>query len=101
MKETYIYPEVPELHQYGVLLHQGFVNVVITRSMFDGKMAGILSGTGGAHCQLCTANFNDLHDLDLVQNGFPINRSITAAKEIFSEVHGEEFYLILPLNDLV
>ena len=63
--------------------------------MFDGKMAGMLSGAGGAHCQLCTANFNELHDLELVHSGFPIIRSITVAKEIFSEVDREDF-LSLP-----
>ena len=54
--------------------------------MFDGKMGGLLSGAGGAHCQLCTATFKQLHDLELIREGFPINRSISAAKEIFDSV---------------
>ena len=32
--------------------------------MFDGKMSGILTGAGGAKCQLCTATFDQLHDLE-------------------------------------
>ena len=53
------------------------------RSMFDGKMSGILSGAAGAKCQLCTVTFDQLHDLEFIRSGFPINRSISAAKEIF------------------
>ena len=40
------------------------VNVDIVRSMFDGKMSAILSGAGGASCQLCTATHNELKDRD-------------------------------------
>ena len=51
--------------------------------MLDGKMSGILSGAGGASCQLCTANKQELKDLELVRAGFPINRHIADAKELF------------------
>ena len=37
----------------------------------------------------------ELHDIELIRNGFPINRSISAATEIFLEVDKEEF-LALP-----
>ena len=37
----------------------------------------------GAHCQLCTATFQQLHDVELILDSYPINRSITAAKELF------------------
>ena len=39
------------------------VHVDIVRSMFDGKMSAILSGAGGASCQLCT--HNELKDREL------------------------------------
>ena len=58
-------------------------------------MAGMLSGAGGAHCYLCKASFKELHDIELIRNGFPINRSISAAKKNFLEVYKEEF-LALP-----
>ena len=57
--------------------------------MFDSKMAGILFGAGGAHCLIFTANFKQLHDNELIRDGFPINRSISAAKEIFVTVNKE------------
>ena len=47
--------------------------------MLDGKMCGILSGAGGAHCQLCTASLKDLKDIEMVRAGFPINRNISEA----------------------
>ena len=95
---TYINPLVSELQENGITLPQGIVKVKLVRSMFDGKMAGILSGVVGAHCQLCTATFKQLHDLELIREGFPINRSISAAKEIFHSVNKEEF-LSLASND--
>ena len=87
--DNYINPLVSELQENGITLPQGIVKVKLVRSMFDGKMAGILSGAGGAHCQLCTANFKQLHDFELIREGFPINRSISAAKEIFDSVNKE------------
>ena len=93
--DTFINPVVSQMQLDGINITQGLVNVKIHRSMFDGKMAGILSGAGGAHCYLCTASFKELHDIELIRNGFPINRSISAAKEIFLEVYKEEF-LALP-----
>ena len=55
--------------QDGLVLHYSKVTVNITRSMFDGKMSSILSGAGGASCQLCTTTFSDLKDLDLIRAG--------------------------------
>ena len=46
-------------------------------------MSATLIGAGGASCQLCTATFSELKDLELVKNGFPINMTINSAKEIF------------------
>ena len=67
----------------------------IIRSMLDGKMSGILSGAGGAHCQLCTANLKELKDLEMVRAGFLINRQILDAKELYTFVDKDE-YLSLP-----
>ena len=61
-------------------------------------MSGILSGAGGAECQLCTATFKDLHDIELVRSGFPINRTVSAAREIFFSVNKDEF-LSLPSQE--
>ena len=44
------------MHNHGFNLSDGEnVRIDIVRSMFDGKMAAIMSGAGGASCQFCTA----------------------------------------------
>ena len=68
--------------------------------MFDGKMSGILTGAGGAKCQLCTATFDQLHNLEMIRFRFPINRTNSAAKEIFATVDKDE-YLALPSHERV
>ena len=60
------------------------------RSKLDGKMAQILSGAGGASCQFCTATFKQIH-VDIVNDGFPINRFISDARVLFDEVNEEQF----------
>ena len=98
LMHSYINPETAEIEQNGIELPQGHVKVNIVRSMFDGKMSGILTGAGGARCQLCTASFKEIHDKDMVSSGFPINRTISAAKEIFLSVEKDEF-LSLPSHE--
>ena len=95
LMDTYINPETNLIEQEGIELPQGLIKVKVLKSMFDGKMLGILSGAGGAKCQLCTATFKDLHDIELVRSGFPINRTVSAAREIFCSVNKGEF-LSLP-----
>ncbi|KAI6650613.1 hypothetical protein LOD99_7663 [Oopsacas minuta] len=95
-----INPEVTTIEKDGLELPYGNVRVKILRTMFDVKMSGILSGAGVASCQLCTASFAELTDLELVRSGFPINRTITSAKEIFSIVDTEN-YLLLPRKIVV
>ena len=73
-----INPDTEKL-QNGITLQNGVVKVEIVRSMFDGKISAILSGAGGASCQMCTATHDDLKDRDLIEDGFPINRTITDA----------------------
>ncbi|KAI6651055.1 hypothetical protein LOD99_5632 [Oopsacas minuta] len=92
--DSIVNSEVNSITQEGILLPKGFVNVTFHRTMIDGKMLGILSRAGDAHCQLCTANKSELKDLEIVRSGFPINRSITTAKEIFSIVDEEEYFLL-------
>ena len=89
--ENIINPEVNTIEQLGLQFPQGHVHVKIIRSMLDGKMTGILSGAGGAHCQLCTANIKDLKDIEMVRAGFPINRHISDAKELFGYVDKDEY----------
>ena len=89
--DTIINPEVSVIEQEGISLPNGQIIAQIKRTMFDGKMSAILSGAGGASCQLCTAQFEELKDLDLIRDGYPINRFISDAKLIFETVDREEF----------
>ena len=88
--------ETEYIQTNGFELPQGKCNVRVERAMFDSKMAGILDGAGGAACHLCTATSEQLKDRHLIQHGFPINRSIQLAKEIFLEVDEDEFLARLP-----
>ena len=46
---------------------------------------------------MCTATHKDLKDRDLVLEGFPINRNITDAIEIFSHIDDiESFFAQVP-----
>ena len=65
--ENIINPEVNTIEKEGFQFPQGIVQTKIIRSMLDGKMSGILSGAGGARCQLCTANLEELMDLEMVR----------------------------------
>ena len=89
--KTLINNETSKIEHSGFDTIRGHVNVKILRSLFDSKMAAILSGAGGANCQLCTANHNQLKDMDLISDGFPINRNIHDAIDIFNDVNVEEF----------
>ena len=96
--ETIINPEVTEIERDGFSITGGQVKVKILRTMLDGKMSQILSGAGGANCQLCTATYVQLKDLELIRTGFPINRNISSALDIFESVDPEEF-LALPSKE--
>ena len=67
--------------------------------MFDGKMSAILSGAGVASCLMCTATHKDLKDRELVTDGFPINRTITDAAQLFLEIDDTDSFFALLSND--
>ena len=54
-------------------------------------MSSNLSRVGRASCQLCTAQFTELKDLDFIRASYQINRTISAAKLIFDSVDKEKF----------
>lgn len=95
LMDSMINPEVDSITENGILFPKGLLNAIFLRTMIDGKMSGILNGAAGAHCQLCTANKSELKDIEIMRSGFPINRSISSAKDIFSIVDEEE-YLAFP-----
>ena len=59
----------------------------------------VLSGAGGASCQMCTATHNDLKDRELVVDGFPINRTIFDAIQLFGELEDIHSFFALPSNE--
>ena len=75
------------------------VRVDIVRSMFDGEMTSILSGAGGASCQLCAAAHKELKDPDWIIQGFPINRYITDTIQLFGEIEDSDSFFSLPSNE--
>ena len=95
---NHICPETAKL-QNGISLDNGSVKVDIIRSLFEGNMAAILSGAGGASCQMCTATHNDLKDRELVVDGFPINRTISDAIQLFGELEDIGSFFALPSNE--
>ena len=98
LMDSTINRETKFLELNGVMLAAGKVNVDITRCLFDTKMAAILDGAGGVSCHLCTSTKDQLNDIELIQQGFPINRSIDSANQIFDEMNEEEF-LSLPSKE--
>ena len=97
MKST-VNPQTRSLKFNGIQLPAGKIIVDITRCLFDTEMAAILDGAGGASCHLCTITRDQLKDIDLIKQGFPINRSIEKAFQIFEDVDEDEF-LSLPSKD--
>ena len=85
------------------LKNEGFdiPEIDITRSMFEGKMSAILPVAGGASCQLCTATHTEWKDQQLILQGFPINRHIFDAIEMFGELEDIESFFSLPSNERV
>ncbi|KAI6656048.1 hypothetical protein LOD99_1782 [Oopsacas minuta] len=70
--------------------------VGVFRSMLDVKMASILSGTGSESCQQCTATQKELKDRDLILQGYPINRNISDAIQLFGELEDIDAFFSLP-----
>ena len=94
-----INPDTDKMTSEGfTLANNDIVKVDIIRSLFDGRMAGILSGAGGASCHLCTATHSDLKNREIIIQGFPNNRHISDALEMFGELEDTGSFLSLPSN---
>ena len=90
--DTCINQQTTALIQNGISFPNGTVNILHHRSLFDTKMAALLDGAGGAVCHLCTATMSQINDKEFIRQGYPINRSIELAKQLFEEVDEEEFF---------
>ena len=98
LMDTTINSRTKLLNSTGVELPTGVVNIDITQCLFVTKMAAILDGLGGEACHLCIATREQIKDVQFVKHGFPINRFIDSAIQIFTEVDIDEF-LTLPTKD--
>ena len=94
LMDTLINNETTNLRNNRIYFDRGHIEVKIVRSRIDEKMAKLCDGAGGASCQLCTASKSHLKDLYFVRTGYPINRTISSAKQIFDKVGLEESSLV-------
>ena len=90
--DTCINQQTTALIQNGISFPNGTVNILHHRSLIDTKMAVLLDGAGGAVCHLCTATMSQINDKEFITQGYPINRSIELAKQLFEEVDEKEFF---------
>ena len=67
--------------------------------MFDRIMAALLSGAGGASCQLCTTTRAQIKDRDFVLQGYPINRLVSEAIQFFGDIEDNESFFLFPSNE--
>ena len=51
-------------------------------SMIDGKMITSLLQLGGAYCTMCSVSLLDSHKVDIIENGFTLDRSIKSITEL-------------------
>ena len=100
LMDTLINDETSQIENSGLRLLKGDAKVKVTQSHFDTKMAKILSGSGGASCQMCTATFKQLHDISIVQDGFPINRTIHDANQYLNRLTKRSFLAVQHRRDL-
>ena len=62
-------------------------------SMVDGKMVGLLQGDTGAFCHLCTCTRDDANNIDLIENGFKINKDYESCSAAWEKLQtGEVMY---------
>ena len=66
LMDSLINQETSTIEESGLSSRNGHAEVKIIRSHFDTNMAKILSGAGGASCQLYTASFAQIHDIVLL-----------------------------------
>ena len=73
-------------------LNNSDVNLKVDISSFilDRKASELYQGLGGAYCDLCDHSKEDCLDINLVESGFSITRSIESLNAIFDELETED-----------
>ena len=54
--------------------------------MFDGKMTSILLGDGGAFCHYCFSTKAEANDVDIVEDGFTIDKELSNMEGIWEDL---------------
>ena len=62
------------------------VKVNIISHMMDMKAAHLYLGLGGAFCDLCDFSKEQCHNVDVIANGFKINRTVQDLHNIFEDI---------------
>ena len=62
------------------------VKVNIISHMMDMKAAHLYLGLGGAFCDLCDFSKEQCHNVDVIANGFKINRTVQDLHTIFEDI---------------
>ena len=65
---------------------QASFQLSITLDQMDTKTIKTLAGIPGAYCTACNTSEKDCHQPDSIQAGFPINRTVEAMNQLYSEL---------------
>ena len=66
------------------------LKVVIKSHMMDMKAAHAYLGLGGAYCDLCSFSRKQCHDINQVELGFEITRTVDSLQNIFNDLVQED-----------
>ena len=82
--------DIKELKNEGVTIRKDdkelHLKVEIKSHMMDMKAAHLFLGLGGAYCDLCSYSRDACHSLDIIQNGFQIDRDVETLHSIFQDL---------------
>ncbi|KAI6651924.1 hypothetical protein LOD99_4803 [Oopsacas minuta] len=92
--DTLVNPATKLIVEQGIAVENRHINVEIIRSIFDTKTTGLLDEAGGASCHLCTATGKEINSLEWARSGFPINRYITDANQLFDDINEDEIFAL-------
>ncbi|CAL4122372.1 unnamed protein product, partial [Meganyctiphanes norvegica] len=87
--------EITDLKVNGIHIDLGHNKAIvychITMSMVDGKMQDLLLGTGGSFCNVCKVSKADSQNLEIIEQGFQMDRSIEFLTNIWDSqnINGE------------
>ena len=75
---------------------QAKFKIDISISQLDTKTIKTVTGLDGCYCTCCTSSDYEAHDVEKIQAGFPINRTVETTSELFSDlavldIDGKEF----------